>query len=403
MKRKVTKAKRSTSRRKNLWPFSGSKTQEKEIRVPKGKSARKFSVRHAIAEGCRSVRSAVRDATRGKKFTEINVDATASANPKRKRKRNFFLDRFIGSKPRVTATDWNRAGEARRAKALRSAGVSKKLLPMYTDMSWRDMQALDGGFVKKVMAGLPARKNSAGCKKAANRKKPRKAVRKPNSEIGKKMRSLIAQGMSREEALKTAMRQVKSGYTKKGSYKRSKRRNPDKLDRAGETYAMFHGRGPKEVITLEEMGGPLDQVGKTPRTTAALGDLVCLIVGDGADAYRVDWGKGERPLLATDTNATQLYIVGGNQNLDTMLRQLELSQAKAQVLDLGEVAQIEYYTQKDFDNFEPIIYYHQFGEEDAKKNPRSKVRRPRLIYSRKNKKLLLTGGAYKIKGDGIIN
>ena len=98
----------------------------------------------------------------------------------------------------------------------------------------------------------------------------------------------------------------------------------------------------------------------------------------------------------------QLYIVGGNQCLsDALLKDLGVS-GKVDVVDLGEINQIEYFTQKDFDNFKPIVYYHQFGEEDAKKNPRS-VRRPRLLYSRRYRKLMLAGGAYKIKHDGIIN
>jgi hypothetical protein len=324
----------------------------------------------------------------------------------KKRKRNTFgLDRFFGSKPRVTSTDWNRAGEARRAAALRSAGVAKKLLPVYTDLSWRDMQGLDSKFVTKVMSGLPKRNSRRPkARKPAARKRLRVKTKKntSTSAIGKKIRALMLDGMSRREATKAAQRLVRSGRTKPGKYKRGARRNPGSLERAGETYAMFHGRDAKEVVTVKELGEPHDLIGKKPSVTAGLGDMICLIMGDGDDAYRIAWGKGEQPLLATDPKARQLYIVGGDQSLEPMMRQQGVK-ATQDVVDLGEVSQMEYYTQKQFDDFEPIVYYHQFGEEDAKRNPRGRVRRPRLIYSRRNRKMMLTGGAYKIKKDGIIN
>ena len=160
---------------------------------------------------------------------------------------------------------------------------------------------------------------------------------------------------------------------------------------------MFHGRGPKEVVTVKQLEGD-------PTKVAALGDLTFLVVGDNeAPAYKIAWGgKKEKPFLATNPKATQLYIVGGDQDMDEMLRRLGVTSASQDLLDLGEVHEVEYYTQKDFDNFAPIRYYHHFGEEDAKKNPRH-IRRPRLIYSRRLKKLMLAGGAYKIKKDGIIN
>jgi hypothetical protein len=324
-------------------------------------------------------------------------------NPVKKRKRNAFgLDRFFGSKPRVTSTDWNRAGETRRAAALRSAGVSKKLLPVYTDMSWRDMQGLDSKFVTKVMSGLPKRNSRrVKARKSVARKRTRVKTKKNTSTtaIGKKIHALMLDGMSRQEAAKAAQRLVSRGRTKPGKYKRGARRNPGGIARAGETYAMFHGRGPKEVVTVMQLEGD-------PTKVAALGDLTYLVVGDGdsSSAYKIHWGSGDqRPFLATNAKATQLYIMGGDQNLEATIRQLGVSNSAQDLLDLGEVLEVEYFTQKDFDDFAPIRYYHKFGEEDAKKNPRGRIRRPRLIYSRRLRKMMLAGGAYKIKKDGIIN
>lgn len=384
---------------KNAWPFSSGKRRI----VVKGKT-RGAAIRKAISAGRGSVSKAVHDAVRRRKFGQIDVDVSARANPTRRKRNAFGLDRFFGRKSRVTSSDWNRAGEARRAQALRAAGVSKKLLPMYTDMSWRDMQSLEPSFITKVMASLPARKNSR--RRARNSeprgRRPRSKTKKQafNAEVSKKIRALRAEGMPQQQAIAAALNMVRTGHTKSGKYKRGPRRNPDALDRAGQTYAMFHGRGPKEVVKVNELTGG-------PKTVTALGDLLYFVVvpdGDASAAYKVSWGSGDkRPFLASNAKATQLYIVGGNQDVDEMLRKMGVTSSAQDLLDLGEVREVEYYTQKDFDNFTPIRYFHHFGEEDAKRNPRGRVRRPRLIYSRSNKKLMLAGGAYKIKKDGIIN
>src|ERR1019366_76021 len=340
-------AKKKPARKKNFWPFSGKKKRAAGART-KG-----AAVREAIGAGNVLVGKAVRDAARDRdKISRIDVNVSARA---RNRKRNAFgLDRFFGRKSRVTSSDWNRAGEARRAQALRAAGVNKKLLPAYTDMSWRDLQSLDPSFITKVMASVPARKNSRRAKprKAAARKRPRTRKNTSGTALAKKIRELMRDnGMTRSEATKAAKRILQASYSKPGEYKRShrhKRRNPEALDRAGQTYAMFHGRGQKEVIKVNELTGG-------PKTVTALGDLLYFVVVPGDDdsaAYKVAWGSGDkRPFLASNAKATQLYIVGGNQDVDEMLRKMGVTSSAQDLLDLGEVREVEYYTQKDFDNF----------------------------------------------------
>lgn len=358
--------------------------------------------KHSFSGYNKAILRAIRDAEKqGKQVREVIVrpDVEVVANPKKgaasrkklrssdvkrksSRRRNAYgLDRFFGRKPRVTKETWQFAGDSRRARALSKAGVSKKLMPHYTTMDWKELQGLDPAFVKKVMRGM----------------NPRRISSKLRSAISSKIRQLRSEGMPQKQAVAAALREARSGYLKpKGTYRRSKRRNPesDSMQRAGQTYAMFHGRGPSEVLKGNAMVKKF-----SPGDVAALGDLVSLSVGD--NAYQVQWGAKERPLLATDRCAKQLFIVGGNQALDGMMSGMKLRPG-GDMVDLGEVNQIEYLTEKRFDGFQPIIYFHQFGEEDAKRNP-NKVRRPRLRYSRKSKKLMLVGGAYKIKKDGIIN
>ncbi len=301
--------------------------------------------------------------------------------PPIKKQNAFGLDRFIGRKPRTTAESWTRAGSARRARALTKAGVPKKLLPAYVTDEWKDLQGLDPSFVQKVMSGL----------------NPGKLSPRIRAGIKKKIRQLRREGTPPAQAVAIAFSEMRAGrlFAKRKvrtarKARQARRGNPNGEDRAGEMYAVFHGRGPSKTVTVSEMA---------PKDLAALGDLVSLRLGN--NDYQIGWTKGERPLLAADPGADQLYIVGGDQTLNDLLQSMGVH-THVDVVDLGEIAQIEYFTQKDFDNFEPIVYYHTFGEEDAKENPRH-VRRPRLLYSRRYKKLMLAGGGYRIKRDGIIN
>jgi hypothetical protein len=357
-----TKAKRKTAAKKSARPKA-----RKSSALRPARRARRAAERLRPAARKKASPSRIKRPSSHKKWARISS-----------RKNAFGLDRFVGRKKRTTSESWTRAGDKRRTKAVRRAGVSVKSAPAYSRLDWKDLQGLDSGFVSKVMKGL----------------NPRISPR-DRAAISSKIRQLRSEGMSQKQAVAAAFRQVRSGYTRKGGYKRKGRRNPqdeNMFQRAGETYAMFHGRGSGKVIEVEELSGD-------PKDLASLGDLLALIVGD--NDYQLQWGKGERPLLATDPDAKQLYIVGGDQRLDGLLQDLSI-RSQADLVDLGEVSQIEYFTQKSFDNFEPIIYYHKFGEEDVKKNPH-KVRRPRLLYSRRNKKLMLAGGGYKIKKEGIIN
>jgi hypothetical protein len=65
------------------------------------------------------------------------------------------------------------------------------------------------------------------------------------------------------------------------------------------------------------------------------------------------------------------------------------------LVDLGDVYLVEYFTQKRFDKFEPIGYFHHFGEKTGV--------RPRLIYDRVHKLLSLAGGEYFVTPRGIEN
>jgi hypothetical protein len=336
-----------------------------------------------------------------------------------RRRKNFGLDRFLGRKARVTSRSWDHAGTKRRGAALKKAGVSAKQLPAYTGYSWRDMQSsFEPGFIKKVMGGLKAnprkrrvtkKRNKAstgkvasifrklGFSAAASKQAAARVQKMSNpqrSAFSRKIAQLRREGIKAKQAVAIAFSEQRRG---KLNPKRRRNQN-DGLDAVAGTYEMFHGRDPRHTFEVKEL------VDAEPDDMAALGRLVSLKIDEPKEyEFVIQFVKSEeQPLLTTDSDANQLYIVGGDQSMEEILKSAGIG-GNLDMVDIGEVSQVEYFTHKSFDNFAPVVYFHDFGEEDLKKNPRGKCRRPRLIYSRRNKKLHLVGGAYKIKKAGIIN
>lgn len=62
---------------------------------------------------------------------------------------------------------------------------------------------------------------------------------------------------------------------------------------------------------------------------------------------------------------------------------------------MGEVSQIEYFARKKCDDFRPVVYFHDFGEDNG--------RQPRLMWDPKARQMYLAGGDYRIKDVGIVN
>jgi len=179
---------------------------------------------------------------------------------------------------------------------------------------------------------------------------------------------------------------------KDGKVNPPKRGNPSKRNYADATelYTEFHGRAPKGVKEFQVHADDYDghpELGQ-------LGRLVSLTIGDKDWRKKIEWGAREAPALASEPGGKQLYIIGGSQNLDGALASLPIK-ASAATVKLGFAYKIEYFTQKGFDNFQPVTYYHDLGEETGE--------RPRVVYDKRRKRIHLVGGAYTVKPEGIVN
>jgi hypothetical protein len=104
--------------------------------------------------------------------------------------------------------------------------------------------------------------------------------------------------------------------------------------------------------------------------------------------------KNGTPDVAGEPNSRQIYLVGGNQNIDDKLTVIGADPEK-EIIDCGFCYVIEYYTQKRFDRMQPTDYFHKFGEKTGVP--------PRLIYWREPKLLQLVGGEYFVTPRGIEN
>jgi len=177
------------------------------------------------------------------------------------------------------------------------------------------------------------------------------------------------------------------GWKDEQRAKANPRRRPNQedpeLQAAAKLSEKFHGRPATKVRTVESLE-------YTPDVLADLGGLVELHVATPRGGRLLPFNKGVR--LACTPDGLQLYIVGGDQELD--LEALGLPD-RANV-EIGELARVVYDTRKGFHNFERTHYVHDMGEARG-------GRRPTLGYDALNHQLFIVGGTYIVRPEGIVN
>lgn len=177
------------------------------------------------------------------------------------------------------------------------------------------------------------------------------------------------------------------------------RRNPSPSDRsdASALYETFHG-SPSD--------GEFDYVEniEVPDTFAGLGDLVELWVipinGRSNKSVKITAPDPDRNdlhkvvKLASNSEGTQLYFLGGSQDLDLKALGFSGDEIKPHTV-VGVLTEITYLTAKKFHRFVPTQYFHKLGEETGVE--------PMLCYDPVNKQMSIVGGAYRVKDVGIVN
>ena len=159
---------------------------------------------------------------------------------------------------------------------------------------------------------------------------------------------------------------------------------------AADLRASFVGRPADWVSIADEPHMPAGDY-------AQLGHLLALYVKPraGGQVQQITSGTS-KPAVVSDETARQIYFVGGDQDLSSALEKFGALERGAGIFELGEVRRIDYKQRKEHVP-EPDVdeWRHEFGEETGV--------RPVLLYDRSRKRILLEGGAYEIRPEGIVN
>jgi hypothetical protein len=180
-----------------------------------------------------------------------------------------------------------------------------------------------------------------------------------------------------------------------------KKRAKNPIDQAADTYENFHGRAADEVIEVTETV-------HEHSVLSGIGELVKLTIAavDGVSVVDISGFKGA--LLAQNEQATQLFIVGGDQSVN--LSDFGIVGKPHECEVLGAATEVAYKTRKDHlgkagGAGERAIHVHDFGSlrQVDPKDPRSRQgsRLPIVTYDTRNERLVFAGGGYDLPEVGI--
>ncbi len=172
---------------------------------------------------------------------------------------------------------------------------------------------------------------------------------------------------------------------------RSRKQNPET---SSDLYETFHGKpSTKETIYESEeferehfaQLGPLVEL----KVATESGKEVVLTAPtpDESDIDRV-------VQLASSPDGKQLFLIGGEQTVDVKAFGLTNKDVRDHMV-LGTLTELTYQTEKGFDKFKKIQYFHKLGEETGVC--------PILLYNPQNESLSIAGGQYEVRDVGICN
>ena len=101
-------------------------------------------------------------------------------------------------------------------------------------------------------------------------------------------------------------------------------------------------------------------------------------------------------IVVSDESAQQLWFVGGDQDVTDSLAQFGALERGPNLYELGEARRIDYEQRKEHvPDPDQDHWRHSFGEETDV--------RPKVLFDRAHKRLMLEGGQYEIRREGIVN
>jgi hypothetical protein len=166
---------------------------------------------------------------------------------------------------------------------------------------------------------------------------------------------------------------------------------PEELTQAVELFETFQGKRAENIIEAQRSAamrtdyaalGPLLAIGLyTPNLKIPSPD-------HWEDYPHLKFGKDV--MLASNAGASQLYAIGGDQDVSKVAAQIPDVDTSKDLLDLGPIAFVVYFARKSADNFQPTEYMHQFD-----------TPRPSLGFDQVKREIFFAGGRYTIEERGI--
>ncbi len=178
---------------------------------------------------------------------------------------------------------------------------------------------------------------------------------------------------------------------------KGKKRNP--ASSAADVYEQFHGRPSEQTTEYRYQQHEHEHLSQ-------LGQLVSLRIitpfnkeAEIAAPHPETAKEADIVQLCCSEDRTQLYFVGGDQEMPKeALEKMGFKEDQHDFKDcmlLGVLVEVTYRTQKGFDKFKVVDYYHELGEESGVE--------PVLLYDLRSGLLSVAGGQYEVRPEGIVN
>jgi hypothetical protein len=304
-------------------------------------------------------------------------------------------ERTLERRKRVS---WDRMKPAKRRLVALAAGVSESLADTWSRIKWRD---IPDGWRDALISHLGAQRNPIFFNPGPD---DNYMIQAAVELFGKQLKDLSSSEMS-----KVAMRaaQLKRAHTapranvKLGTYENGIFHPWTRRPKSRQKSAIRRQNPDAAGIREDFTGRPVDRetVRNEPHMPAGnyaqLGKLLTLAVKPRAGGQVLEI-RGHGVLIASDESAQQLWFVGGDQDITAALPQFGAIERRGGIYELGEAREIHYEQRKEHvPHPEQDHWRHRFGEETNE--------RPTVLFDLPHKRLLLEGGAYRIRREGIVN
>jgi len=287
---------------------------------------------------------------------------------------------------------------AKRRLVALAAGVSESLADTWSRIKWRDIPE---GWRDALISHLGAQRNPIFLNPGPD---DNYMIQAAAELFGKQLKDLTTSEMS-----KVAMRaaQLKRAHTaprpnvELGTYENGIFHPWTRRPKSRQKSAIRRQNPDAAGIREDFTGAPVEHetVRQEPHMPAGnyaqLGKLLTLAVKPRTGGQVLEI-RGHGVLIVSDESAQQIWFVGGDQDITAALPQFGAIERRGGIYELGEAREIHYEQRKEHvPHPEQDQWRHRFGEETDE--------RPTVLFDLPHKRLLLEGGAYRIRREGIVN